>query len=38
MVVSRTLGWVAVALVASGCGNDFIPSVVNTGTDRKSVV
>ena len=32
MAVSRTLGWVAVALVASGCGNDFVPSVVNTGT------
>ena len=32
MAVSRTLGWVAVALVVSGCGSDFIPSVVNTGT------
>lgn len=32
MSVSRTLGWVAVALVVSGCGNDFVPSVVNTGT------
>jgi hypothetical protein len=31
MSVFRTLGWVALALAASACGNDYVPSVVNTG-------
>jgi hypothetical protein len=32
MSVFRTLGWVALALAASACGNDYVPNVVNTGT------
>jgi hypothetical protein len=32
MAVSRSLGWVALALSASACGNDFVPSVITTGT------
>jgi hypothetical protein len=32
MAVSRSLGWVALALALSACGNDFVPGVVNTGT------
>ena len=31
MNVFRSLGVVALALAASGCGNDFLPTVVNTG-------
>jgi len=32
MAVSRTLGWVAAALVVSGCGTDNIPAIVTFGT------
>jgi hypothetical protein len=31
MTVLRSLGFCALALAASGCGNEYIPSVVNTG-------
>ena len=32
MTVVRSLGALALMLAVSGCGNDFIPSVINTGT------
>jgi hypothetical protein len=32
MTVFRRMGVLALALVVSACGNDFVPSVINTGT------
>ena len=32
MTVFRWMGVLALALVVSACGNDFVPSVINTGT------
>jgi len=32
MAVSRTLGWVVVAFALTACGNEYVPTTVNSGT------